>query len=41
MIPGKDRLTPLSAQERADLRITDMRFCDIDTMLKRCTLIKI
>ncbi len=41
MIPGKDRLTPLSAQERADLRITDLRFCDIDTMPKRCTLIKV
>ena len=36
-----DRLTPLSAQERADLKITDMRFCDIDTMPKRCTLIKV
>ena len=36
-----DRLTPLTAQERADLKITDMRFCDIDTMPKRCTLIKV
>ena len=37
----KDRLTPLTEQERAELKITDMRFCDIDTMPKRCTLIKI
>ena len=36
-----DRLTPLSAHERANLQITDMRFCDIDTMPKRCTLIKV
>ena len=36
-----DRLAPLSAQERADLKITDMRFCDIDGMPKRCTLIKL
>ena len=28
------RTTPLTAQEREDLRITDMRFCDIDTMLE-------
>ena len=36
-----DRITPLSARERQNLRITDMRFCDIDTMPKRCTLIKL
>ena len=35
------RTTPLSAAERANLRITDMRFCDIDDMPKRCTLMKI
>ena len=37
----KDRLTPLTEQERENLKITDMRFCDIDTMPKRCTLIKV
>ena len=37
----KDRMSSLSAEERAELKITDMRFCDIDTMPKRCTLIKI
>lgn len=36
-----DRTTPLSAQERQNLKITDIRFCDIDDMPKRCTLIKI
>lgn len=36
-----DRTTPLSAQERQNLKITDIRFCDIDDMPKRCTLIKV
>ena len=36
-----DRVTPLTPQERKDLKITDMRFCDIDGMPKRCTLIKL
>ena len=31
----------LTSAERASLVITDMRFCDIDDMPKRCTLIKI
>ena len=35
------RHTPLSAQERENLKITDMRFCDIDGMPKRCTLLKL
>lgn len=35
------RTTPLSAQERENLKITDMRFCDIDGMPKRCTLLKL
>ena len=30
-----DRTTPLSVQERRDLKITDIRFCDIDDMPKR------
>ena len=36
-----DRTTPLTAEERKHLAITDMRFCDIDAMPKRCTLIKL
>lgn len=36
-----DRTTPLTAQERENLKITDIRFCDIDGMPKRCTLIKL
>ena len=36
-----DRTTPLSAEERRSLKITDMRFADIDGMPKRCTLIKL
>ena len=36
-----DRVTPLTPQERKNLKITDMRFCDIDGMPKRCTLIKL
>ena len=35
------RNTPLSMQERENLKITDMRFCDIDGMPKRCTLLKL
>ncbi len=35
------RLTPLTPEERKTFRITDMRFCDIDGMPKRMTLIKI
>ena len=35
------RTTPLINQERRDLRITDMRFCDIDGMPRRRTLLKL
>ena len=36
-----DRTTPLSEEERRNLKITDLRFCDIDGMPKRCTLLKV
>ena len=35
------RIPVLTPEQRKNLVITDMRFCDIDDMPKRCTLIKI
>lgn len=35
------KIPTLTPEQRRDLVITDMRFCDIDDMPKRCTLIKI
>ena len=35
------KIPTLTPEQRANLVITDMRFCDIDDMPKRCTLIKI
>ena len=35
------KITTLTPEQRQNLVITDMRFCDIDGMPKRCTLIKI
>ena len=35
------KIPTLTPEQRQNLVITDMRFCDIDGMPKRCTLIKI